>query len=177
MTTEERIAQTIHDLKTKWGETKITTGTIHLVLKECMELVENFDCSGAEKKEHVVTIIKEVVKDLVENDEEERIILALIEKKVLENTIDLIISASKGNFNINNKKTQRKIFSCLKTAVPIIIDIVKHIINACKKPDHATQPQPQPQPRPESSITPPPPIIPPPPSPVPESSTTKKDQI
>ena len=114
MTTEERIAQTIHDLKTKWGETKISVSTIHLVLKECMELVENFDCSGAEKKEHAVTIIKEVVKDLVEDEDEERIILALIEKKVLENTIDLIISASKGKFNINNKKTQKKLFSMSK---------------------------------------------------------------
>ena len=63
MTTEERIAQTIHDLKTKWGETKITAGTIHLVLKECMELVEKFNCPGSEKKEHVITIVKEVVKD------------------------------------------------------------------------------------------------------------------
>ena len=107
-TTEERIARTIYDLKTKWGETKISAATIHLVLKECMELVENFDCSGAEKKEHVITIVKELVKDLVENDTEESIILELIEKKVLENTMNLIILASKGKLNINNKKNTNK---------------------------------------------------------------------
>ena len=152
-TTEEKIARTIYDLKTSWGEKKISATTIHLVLKECMELVENFDCPGAEKKEHVITIIKEVVKDLVENEEEERIILALIDKKVLENTMDLIILASKGKFNINNKKTQKKIVSCFKTTLPLIIDTVIHIIKACKtKSQPQSEPQKQSEPQSQSSI-------------------------
>ena len=140
--TEEKIAGIISDLKTSWGEKKISASTIHLVLKECMEIVENFNNTGVEKKEYVITIIKKVVKDLVENEEEERIILALIDKKVLENTMDLIILASKGKFNINNKKTQKKIVSCFKTTIPLIIDTVIHIIKACKtKPKKQTQSQ------------------------------------
>jgi hypothetical protein len=146
-TTEEKIAGIISDLKTSWGEKKISASTIHLVLKECMEIVENFNNTGVEKKEYVITIIKKVVKDLVENEEEERIILALIDKKVLENTMDLIILASKGKFNINNKKTQKKFVSCFKTTIPLIIDTVIYIIKACKtKPPKQSEPQSKPQP-------------------------------
>ena len=132
-TIEENIAKVVFDLKTKWGETKISVKTIHLVLKECMELVDNFDCSGAEKKKHVVRIVKEVIKDLVEDEDQERIILEIIDKEILENTIDLIILASKGKLNINNKVTQKKIVSCTKSCIPIVIDIVMQIIKACKQ--------------------------------------------
>ena len=60
-----------------------------------MELVEKFDCSGEKKKEYVVTIIKTLVTDLVENETDKRIILEFIDKKVLENTIDLIVASIK----------------------------------------------------------------------------------
>ena len=132
-TTEEIIANSIYELKQKFGETKITAETIHLVLKETIELVEDYSCPGSEKKEHVVTIVKALVIDLVEDVEEKRIILEIIEKKILENTIDLIIQATKGKLNINNNATQRKMASCIKTSIVIIIDTVMYILNSTKK--------------------------------------------
>jgi len=125
MQTEEIIANTIYELKQQFGETKITAATIHLVLKETIELVEHFSCPGPEKKEHVVTIVKVLVTDLVDNEEEKRIILDIIDKRILENTIDLIIAATKGKLNIN-KKTQKKLISCTTSIISIILRTVFH---------------------------------------------------
>ena len=129
----ETIANVVNELKTKWGEEKITVGTIHLVLKEGMELVDKLDCPGSQKKEHVITIVKAVVVDLVDDENDEKIILELIDKKILENTMDLIIMASKGQLNLNNKETQKKIMSCGKSFLPILISIVKKIISIIKE--------------------------------------------
>jgi len=130
---EKLVANVIFGLKLKFGETKITADTIHIVLKEVIELVEQFSCPGEEKKKHVVTIIKVLVTGLIENTEEKRVIFEIIDNKILENTIDLIISASQGKFNINNKKTQKKVSSCMKSFAPIIIDFVMRIIKSTKK--------------------------------------------
>ena len=129
----EVVANTIFELKERFGETRITAETIHIVVKEVIELVENFSCTGAEKKEYVITIVKALVNDLVDNDEEKRIILEMIEKKILENTIDLIILATKGELNINNKKTQKKVILCCKSFIPILIDTVMHFLNSLNK--------------------------------------------
>jgi hypothetical protein len=74
------VETTISDLKQRFGETRITANTIHLILKEVIELVEHFSCPGSEKKEHVVTIVKALVNDLVDNENEKRIILEMIDK-------------------------------------------------------------------------------------------------
>ena len=135
----ESVANVVNELKTKWGEEKITVGTIHLVLKEGMELVEKLDCPGSQKKEHVITIVKAVVVDLVEDENDEKIILELIDKRILENTMDLIIMASKGQLNINSKETQKKIMSCGKSFLPILISIVKKIISIIKESKRTKQ--------------------------------------
>jgi len=124
------VETTIYDLKQRFGETRITANTIHLILKEVIELVDHFLCPGSEKKEHVITIVKALANDLVDNVHEKRIILEMIDKRILENTVDLIILATKGELNINNKKTQKKITSCCKSFIPIVIDSIIYIINS-----------------------------------------------
>jgi hypothetical protein len=128
----ETITKLITEVKENWKEKKITIETVHLALKEAMELVERFNCSGEKKKEYVVAITRTLVTDLVENETDKRIILEFIDKKILENTIDLIVQASKGEFNINNKKTQKKIISCTTSCIPILVDIVIRISKAVR---------------------------------------------
>ena len=58
----------------------------------------------------------EVMKSVRENSRRYETRLAsvkleIIDKKILENTIELIILASKGKMNLNNKETQKKISS------------------------------------------------------------------
>ncbi len=129
---EETIANTIYNLKQQFGEKRITAATIHLVLKETIQLVEDFSCPSAEKREHVVNIVKALIIDLVDDPAEEKILLEIIDRKILENTIDLIILATKGKLNINNKATQKKVILYTKSLVPVLIDALVHIFNSCK---------------------------------------------
>ena len=135
----ETITNLINQLKENWKEKKITLETVHIVLKEGMELLEQFNCTGEKKKEYVIIIVKTLVTELVENETDKKIILELIEKKILGNTIDLIVQASKGQLNINNKETQKKIISCTKSCIPILIDTVVRIIAALKRTNRTSR--------------------------------------
>merc|ERR1712178_463923 len=93
------VANTIYDLKQKFGETRITADTIHIVVKEVIELVEKFVISGSEKKKHVIVILKTLVEDLVDDENEKRIITEMIDKKNIRKY---------NRFNyISNKRTTR----------------------------------------------------------------------
>ena len=131
-TLQERVVGVIMQVKNSLGENKITADTIHVIIKQVMELVDKFSIPGKEKRVYVVTIVKELVDDLAEDETEIKLINDMIEKRVLENTIDLIISASKGDFDINNKNTQEKIVKYVRTVVPLIIQFFLYLYNSCK---------------------------------------------
>ena len=105
---------------------------MHVLLKDCMELADKLNCSGTEKKAQVITIVKAVIIDLVEDPEQERLILELTDKDVLGNTMDLIILAARGQLNLKSKKTQKQLLSCCKTSIPILIQAITQIIKATK---------------------------------------------
>jgi hypothetical protein len=117
----------IDKLKEKFGETKITANLIDTIIKECMELVEKLRYSGPEKKQHVITIVRTLVVDLVKDPDEEKFLLQMIDNKIIENMIDLIVLASKGELNINKKN----VGSCIKTTALIIVDTIIFLINKC----------------------------------------------
>ena len=122
---EDNIETIITELKTRWKEKLITIETFHLLLKETMELVDKFNCPGIEKKQHVKSIVRIVVIELIENPDHEKVIIDIIDKDILGNTIDLIILASQGKLNLKNKKTQNQLLSCFKTIIYNVINIVK----------------------------------------------------
>lgn len=115
----------IEKLKEKIGSTKISSQTIHIVLKEAMELVEELNIPGSVKKDNVIKIVKTLVIDLIENEDEEKLILSIIDNNILENTMDLVIKASRGELNLNCRKTQSKIKSCILTTFQIIFSFLK----------------------------------------------------
>jgi len=121
----------IHKLKEKFGETKINTETIIIILKECMELVEKFQYSASDKKEYVISIVKRLILELVDDPTQKRILLDMIEQQILDNMIDLVIMASKGELNLNNIKIKKKVESCTKTTIIIIIDGIINLLNKC----------------------------------------------
>jgi len=138
-TIKEHKSILIGKLKENFGDKKITLETIDLIIKECIELVEKLKYSGAGKKEHVVAIVKAVIIDLVEDPDEERLLLEIIDKKILEKIIDLIISASKGKIDINNKKTQEKIVTLVKKMLLFLVDLIIQLINKCKKKSRTSE--------------------------------------
>ncbi|ALH23360.1 hypothetical protein ceV_454 [Chrysochromulina ericina virus CeV-01B] len=131
----ELIITLVSSLKPRIGLDKLTTNTIHIVLKEAMELVEELNIPGSEKRDNVLRVVKVLVEDLVDNENEKQLILDIIENNVLENTMDLIIKASKGEININNKTTQKQLTRCFTVGLRIIALFV----TACtKKPKDKT---------------------------------------
>lgn len=129
----DEIANGIMILKEKFGEEKIKLETIHIILKEVIELVENYtSVSGNEKKETVIIIIKEISDDLIDDGKEKEILMEFIDKKVLNNTIDLIISASKGELNINKKETKEIIITYVKSIIPFLINLFHYLVKAFK---------------------------------------------
>ena len=119
------MANLIEKLKEKIGSTKISSQTIHIVLKEAMELVEELNIPGSVKKDNVIKIVKTLVLDLTEIEYEEKLILSIIDNNILENTMDLVIKASRGELNLNCRKTQSKIKSCIFTTFQIIFSFLK----------------------------------------------------
>jgi hypothetical protein len=131
--TEEEFTDLVNHLKDRVGLTQISSATIHLVLKEAMELVEELNIPGAKKRDNVVAIVKALVIDLVENEEEEKLIISLIEKQVLENAMSLIILASKGDLKLNNKKDRKKITAFLGSCVPITFNFIFYLVKSCMR--------------------------------------------
>ena len=129
--TIELVMPLVIELKEKLKLTQISTSTIHLVLKEGMELVEKLNIPGSQKQDTVIAIVKAVVQDLVENEEEEKLILSLIDNKVLENTMNLIVLASKGELNLNSKKTHKKLFTVFKTCIPLTMYGILYLVKSC----------------------------------------------
>ena len=129
---QEKVVDAIMQVKKGLGESKITADTIHIIIKQVMELVEKFSIPGKDKRVYVVRIVKELVDDLVVDETERNLINNMIEKRLLENTIDLIILASKGDFDINNKNTQEKLVKYIRTVVPLIMQFIFYIYNSFK---------------------------------------------
>jgi hypothetical protein len=80
---------------------EITPGSITIVIKICMEIAEATRLKGKEQKVLVGRLVKKVVKDAPISDEKEKLLLDMIEEGVVGDVIDLVISATKGELDIN----------------------------------------------------------------------------
>ena len=104
-------------LKEKTSAIEIRSSTIHLLIKYVMEEIEDTPLKESEQKEMALKLIKELIKDLTEN-EDERALLQLLNDGTISNLIDLIVDASKGRLNIN---TVTKVTTgCLNTCLPYL---------------------------------------------------------
>jgi len=88
-------------LKEKIGDMEITPQTIIKVLQFAMEVVEASSTKGEEQKKLVEELVKQVVKDAPISDFKEKLMLDMIEEGILGDMASLIVSASKGELNIN----------------------------------------------------------------------------
>lgn len=130
---ESIIVNTIVEIKNRLGERKIKAETINEILKDTLEIVEKLDVKGEEKKEIVIKVIKNLVDDLVEEEEEKKLINDMIDKKILSNTIDLIILGSKGKLNLNNLETQERLISFGKDILPLFLKLISFLSNCFKQ--------------------------------------------
>ena len=80
----------------------LSVDTLFKVVQSAMEVVEFSRLPGKERKKAVVRIVKRIVDDTEKTNELSTVRLA-IENGILEQSIDLVVAASKGELIINKK--------------------------------------------------------------------------
>jgi|TARA_X000000368_G_scaffold414361_1_gene404094 hypothetical protein len=89
------------ELKNKTANLDITPQTIIKVLQFSMEIVEASEAKGEEQKNLVEKLVKQVVVDAPISDFKEKLLLDMIEEGILGDMASLVVSATKGELNIN----------------------------------------------------------------------------
>ena len=109
--------KTLAKLKVKVSAISIRSSTLHLIIKYVMELVEQTPLKGSEQKEMALKLIKALIVDFTEG-EDERVLLQLLNDGTIGNMIDLIVDATKGRLDIN---TALQVTSgCLNRCIPYL---------------------------------------------------------
>ncbi len=88
-------------LKEKIGDMEITADTIINVLRFAMECVEVTQLKGKEKKDLAIKLVREVIVDAPISDEKEKLLLDMIDQKVLHNMVDLVVDATHGRLDVD----------------------------------------------------------------------------
>ena len=89
------------ELKGKITNIEITPQTIIKVLRMSMEIVEATEAKGEAQKTLVEALVKQVVVDAPISDFKEKMLLSMIDEGILGDMASLVVSATKGELNIN----------------------------------------------------------------------------
>jgi hypothetical protein len=89
------------ELKKKTANLEITPQTVIKVLRFAMEIVEASEAKGEEQKKLVEKLVKQVVVDAPISDDKEKLLLNMIDEGILGDMASLVVSATKGELNIN----------------------------------------------------------------------------
>lgn len=79
----------------------IDSRNITLIIKLAMEIVEASALKGEEQKKLVEKIVRKIVVEAPIEDDKEKLLLDMIDEGVVGDVIDLVVSASKGELDIN----------------------------------------------------------------------------
>lgn len=89
------------ELKKKTANLEITPQNVIKVLRFAMEIVEASEAKGEEQKKLVEKLVKQVVVDAPISDDKEKLLLNMIDEGILGDMATLVVSATKGELNIN----------------------------------------------------------------------------
>lgn len=79
----------------------ITSKTITTVIQISMEIVEATELKGEEQKKLVEKLVTKSVKDAPITEEKRKLLLSMIDEGIIGNVIDLVVSATKGELDVN----------------------------------------------------------------------------
>ena len=91
-------------LKEKIGDMEINADNITKVLKFAMECVEVTELKGEAKKDLAIKLVRQIVEEAPISDEKEKLLLDMIDQKVLHGMVDLVVEAKEGKIDINALK-------------------------------------------------------------------------
>ena len=92
----------LNELKEKIGGMDINAENIVTVLRFAMEVVEATQLKGEAQKTLVEKLVRQVVIDAPITDDKEKLLLDMVDNGVVGNMADLVVSASKGEVDINS---------------------------------------------------------------------------
>jgi hypothetical protein len=106
-------------------EIPVSSGSLHIIIKYVMELVEETPIKGVKQKEFAVNLLRDIFKETTDGDEE-KALLALIDNGAIGNMIDLIVDASRGKLNINTVTKASK--GCFYAAIPYLLKLLREYL-------------------------------------------------
>ena len=74
------------------------------IVKVAMEVVEVSEVKGSEQKVLVNKLVSKLVIDAPISDAKEKLLLDILDEGIVDEVIDLVVSASKGELNLNAAK-------------------------------------------------------------------------
>lgn len=95
------LREILTNLKEKIGDMEINADNITKVLKFAMECVELTELKGEAKKDLAIKLVRQVVEDAPISDEKEKLLLDMIDQKILHGMVDLVVEAKEGKIDIN----------------------------------------------------------------------------
>ena len=117
---DELFNESLQELKGRIVDKEVNAATLMIILRVSMEIVEATRLKGADQKELAKSLIRQVVVDAPIADEREKLLLDMIDQNVIENTIDLIVAATRGELDINS--VQEVVKTC---CLPFVSKLVK----------------------------------------------------
>lgn len=102
--TEAIFDSCLKQVKLTIGTTEINAKNIMYVVKVAMEVVEASSVKGADQKVMVNRLVSKLVIDAPISDAKEKLLLDILDEGIVDEVIDLVVSASKGELNLNAAK-------------------------------------------------------------------------
>ena len=81
---------------------EITPDSITTVIKLAMEVVEASKLKGEAQKKLVTKIVRKLIKSSTTSAENKNLLINMIDQGIVGNVIELVVSASKGETDINS---------------------------------------------------------------------------
>jgi hypothetical protein len=95
------LREILTNLNNKIGNMEINADNIITVLQFAMECVEVTELKGKAKKDLAIKLVRQVVEEAPISDEKEKLLLDMIDQKILHGMVDLVVEAKDGKIDIN----------------------------------------------------------------------------
>lgn len=122
LVTEELLSK----LRIQCKDIGIKKTTLAVIIKYVIEAVEDTPVKGAAQKEYALRLLRALIEELSQGEDKEYLLNA-IDSGGIGDIIELIVSASKGEININ------KVIKTTSTLLPYCIALLGKCVNKPKK--------------------------------------------
>ncbi len=106
----------LEKLKTRMEGIEVTPQTLIIILKYAIEIVELSELKGTEQRDMSIRLIRAIITDSPVDEKKKAICIELIDSGALAQTIDLVIDATKGRIQVN----QRLIIETASKCAPLL---------------------------------------------------------